>query len=313
MLRLPDRWVWDSWHADDGERLHLYFLQAPRALGDPELRHWNTTIGHAVSDDLRHWEVVGDALSPGPSGAWDDLAVWTGSVIAHGDHWLMFYTGCSRREDGLVQRIGGAVSHDLHNWEKLSDNPLLEADDRWYERLDRDRWHDEAWRDPWVFADANGDGFHALLTARVPHGPPGIAGVIGHAWSPDLLSWEVRPPLTQPSGFGQLEVPQVVGTARGHALLFSFDPHGLPPAGDGSQWPSSTYLAPAEGPLGPFDIDRAVSVGATDTYAGRLARDRDGQLHLVAFVNAGPDGFVGEVADPVPLDAIWPRRCDAGA
>ncbi|CAN5916720.1 hypothetical protein BH23ACT10_BH23ACT10_08690 [soil metagenome] len=140
---------------------------------------------------------------------------------------------------------------------------------------------------------------------------PGTAGVIGHAWSPDLLSWEVRRPLTEPSGFGQLEVPQVVSTARGRALVFSFDPRGLPSAGDGIQRRSSTDLAPARGPLGPFDIERAVPVGPTDTYAGRLARDRRGQLHLVAFVNAGPDGFVGELADPVPLDAIWPRRWDA--
>ena len=34
MLRLADDWVWDSWIADDGERYHLFFLKAPRALGD---------------------------------------------------------------------------------------------------------------------------------------------------------------------------------------------------------------------------------------------------------------------------------------
>src|SRR4051812_23371389 len=35
VLRLDDQWVWDSWVADDGELYHLFFLQAPRALGDP--------------------------------------------------------------------------------------------------------------------------------------------------------------------------------------------------------------------------------------------------------------------------------------
>lgn len=311
MLRLSDRWVWDSWHADDGERLHLFYLQAPKALGDANLRHWHATVGHAVSNDLRQWQVVADVLGPGPTGAWDDLAIWTGSVIAHDGRWHMFYTGCSTREDGLVQRIGAAVSDDLYHWEKLPSNPLFEADARWYERLDPDRWHDEAWRDPWVIGDADGDGFHALVTARVRRSPTWAAGVIGHAWSPDLRNWEVRPPLTGPTGLGQLEVPQVVRTERGHVLLFSFDPHGLPPAGNGVERRSSTYLAPAAGLLGPFAIDQAVPVGPPDTFAGRLVRNRDGALHLVAFVNGAPNAFVGDVADPVPLDAIWPRGCDA--
>ena len=33
MLRLEDRWVWDSWVVDDGERYHLFYLQAPRVTG----------------------------------------------------------------------------------------------------------------------------------------------------------------------------------------------------------------------------------------------------------------------------------------
>lgn len=305
-LRLPDRWVWDSWHAFDGDVAHLFYLQAPRALGDPDLRHWSATIGHAVSRDLRRWEVVDDALGPGPAGAWDDRAVWTGSVVADGDRWLLFYTGCANREGGLVQRIGAAVSSDLHHWEKLPGNPLIEADPRWYERRDPTRWHDEAWRDPWVFADPGGDGFHALITARVPHGAPWAAGVVGHAWSPDLERWAVRPPLSEPSGFGQLEVPQIADTERGPVLLFSYDPEGLPRDVGGPRRRSSTYLAPAAGPLGPYAFDRAVPIGPADTYAGRLVADRHGRLQLVAFVNSGPGGFVGEVADPVPLDEAWP-------
>ena len=40
-LRLPDKWVWDFWLARDGTDYHAFYLQAPRALGDPELRHLN--------------------------------------------------------------------------------------------------------------------------------------------------------------------------------------------------------------------------------------------------------------------------------
>jgi beta-fructofuranosidase len=71
-LRLPDKWVWDFWLAQDGPDYHIFYLQAPRLLGDPGLRHWNVSIGHAVSPDLRNWRVLPDALHPGSSGDWDD-------------------------------------------------------------------------------------------------------------------------------------------------------------------------------------------------------------------------------------------------
>ena len=112
MLRLPDRWLWDFWIAEDDAACHLFFLQAPR-VGDPDLRHWNTSVGHAVSTDLTYWQVVGDALTPSTEPAFDDLATWTGSVVRGDDGvWYLFYTGLSRADDGQVQRVGLATSRD---------------------------------------------------------------------------------------------------------------------------------------------------------------------------------------------------------
>ena len=65
MLRLDDSWVWDFWTADDGELYHLFFLHAPRALGNPDDRHYNASIGHAVSTDLHTWRRLDDALTRG--------------------------------------------------------------------------------------------------------------------------------------------------------------------------------------------------------------------------------------------------------
>ena len=61
-LSLADSWVWDFWFADDGERYHLFFLRASRALLDPDRRHRRASLGHAVSTDLRHWTLRADAL-----------------------------------------------------------------------------------------------------------------------------------------------------------------------------------------------------------------------------------------------------------
>ena len=83
---LPDRLLWDFWLAPrrPGEPYHLFYLQAPRDLPDPELRHWIASVGHAVSPDLVHWEERPTALTPGPPGRLDDRALWTGSIVERG-------------------------------------------------------------------------------------------------------------------------------------------------------------------------------------------------------------------------------------
>ena len=73
MLSLRDHWLWDFWIADDGTAYHLFFLKAPR-VGDPGQRHWNVRIGHAISADLLVWELLGDAIRPSSTAAFDDFA-----------------------------------------------------------------------------------------------------------------------------------------------------------------------------------------------------------------------------------------------
>ncbi len=213
MFSLPEAWVWDFWLVDDGQKYHLFFLYASRALGNPDHRHYRASVGHAISDDLTRWERVRDALVRSDAPAFDDLAIWTGSVVRHPDgNWIMFYTGATLTPAGNVQRIGSATSEDLLTWRRNPSNPLLQADPRWYETLADGMWPDEGFRDPWVFPDPEGNGWHMLITARANHGPADNRGVIGHAWSPDLQTWDLHPPLTDPGqGFAQLEVVQ---TAR---------------------------------------------------------------------------------------------------
>lgn len=65
-----------------------------RGCGDPDRRHDRAAIGYASSADLRRWELQPDALVHADPGAWDDLAVWTGSVARAPDGtWRLFYTG----------------------------------------------------------------------------------------------------------------------------------------------------------------------------------------------------------------------------
>jgi alditol oxidase len=309
VLRLPGDWVWDSWIADDGDLYHLFFLHAPRALVDPGLRHTAATVGHATSADLRQWEHVGEALGPGPEGAWDDLAVWTGSV-ARGDDgvWRMYYTALSSRGHGVRdQRIGLAESDDLMTWRRAGDRPLLEADPRWYRTLeDAGPAHpaSETWRDPFVLRDPSGDGWHMLITARDPVAPRLSDGVLGHARSADMRSWEVQPPLSEPSGFGQVEVPQVREVDGRAVLVFTCHPEEQSEAQKERFGLFSTWYVVGDSVLGPWDLDSARPfVDDPKLFAAPLVRDRDGHWAFVGFRNQEPEGILSfEIMDPIPVE-----------
>jgi beta-fructofuranosidase len=307
-LRLDDKWVWDFWLAQDGAHHHVYYLQAPRALADPELRHHNATVGHAVSANLTDWRVLPDALHPGPSGSWDDLAVWTGSVIAHDGLWYMLYTGISTAEAGLVQRIGLAVSSDLIQWRKHARNPVLEADPRWYETRSHTRSRQESWRDPYLVRFADDDRFHALITARVATGPDDGAGVIAHARSRDLLAWEVGPPITRPGEVAQAEVPQLARVEDGYRLLISChaeDHSQLRRERLGRPGETGTFALSSSSPLGPFEFPSRPVLPANDPigtgYAGKLVSLGPDDTRFMCFIVERDGEFVGELSDPLPV------------
>jgi len=302
---LPDHWVWDFWLADDGQEFHLFYLHAPKSLGDPELRHRNARFGHATSLDLSTWTDHGPIFGAGDEGDFDVTATWTGSVMRGPDGlWRMFYTGSVFPDASStnIETIGVATSPDLYTWTK-SAGPITTADPRWYETLGTSSWPEEAWRDPWVFADPSGGGWHMLVTARANHGPEDERGVIGHAFSHDLETWDVREPLSSiGSGFAHLEVPQVVTVDGRTLLLFSCDSPRLSERRLANGERGGVWVVEAESAAGPYDIDSASLLVGEHLYAGRLVQNREGEWMMLAFdmSNAAGD-FVGSVSDPLPV------------
>jgi beta-fructofuranosidase len=305
MHRLADRWIWDFWLARDGHDHHVFYLQAPRSLGHPELRHRAATIGHAVSTDLRAWTTLPDALVAGAPGSFDDLATWTGSVIRVDGGWMMFYTGISTAEDGRVQRVGAARSSDLVSWERVP-GLVLEADPRWYEKMSGPHGED-TWRDPWAFRDELTGRYHLFLTGCVNYGPPDGRGVIGHAWSDDLSRWTIGPPVSFPGEFLCLEVPQVEHIGGRYRLFFCAPGVAHSEARlarpEVSRQTGTHYLV-ADDLLGPYCLegDRFLlgdEVGRY--YAGRAVETRDGWAMLAWLLHDQDGNFVGELGDPMPL------------
>jgi beta-fructofuranosidase len=282
VLRSREDWIWDSWLADDGERFHLFSLRAPRALGDPDLRHTAARIGHASSLDLVRWDVHDDALRAAPSG-WDDLALWTGSV-ARGDDgvWRLYYTALNTEGRAVKdQRIGLAESRDLMTWRRVAGELVAPAPRP-----------SEAWRDPFVFRI--GAEWHMLITARDPAAPRLFDGVLAHARSDDMVRWSLAPPLTEPAGFGQLEVPQVRCVDGQWLLLFTCHPHE-----QGDPRPFCAWYVLGDGPLGPWDIGAARPFEDEPAlFAAQLVQRRDGSWALLGFL----DGGDFEVVDPIGVE-----------
>lgn len=304
MLELVDKWIWDSWYVFDGEKHHAFYLSASRALGDPNRRHRHPIVGHAISDDLKNWTVVTDALIVSDSPAFDSWTTWTGSVVKGDDgRWWMYYTGTSREDGGDIQSVGAAASDDLMTWEKISNEALVHADATWYELLDKTIWHDQAWRDPWVFK--RGDTWHMLITARSNHGDPKTRGVLGHATSKNMVDWEVQPPLSQPGqDFGQLEVFQYEVVDGVPILLFCCGWRELSAkrqAEIGEQ--DASYSLSVNEDFSNLDFAKAKPFLANPVYAARLVQSKDGTWNLIGFENMVNGEFVGRLSDPIPVTA----------
>lgn len=305
MLELSESWVWDSWIADDGETYHVFFLQAPRALEDPDRRHTAATIGLATSTDLQSWTYQGTVLRPEP-GSWDDLALWTGSVVRGDDaRWQMFYTAINTGgRDVRDQRIGWAESEDLRSWRRASDRSIVPVEPGWYKTLDDDPRLSETWRDPFVFRDPAGAGWHMYLCARATGTPRLQDGVLAHARSADLVTWDLGPPVTEPAGFGQIEVPQVRVIDGQHILVFTCHPDEQSQQQRDAFGYFCTWYVLGDSMLGPWDIASAQPFRDEPLlFAAPLVQRRDGGWSFVGFRNQEPQGILSfHIIDPVPVE-----------
>ena len=223
--------------------------------------------------------------------------------------WHLYYTGTSKADNGLIQRIGHATSTDLHNWTRVDGGFTLDLEGpnaHLYEVNHEGSWHDRAMRDPWVIKDPEGTGWLMYFTARAPDiAEANDAGCIGFATSPDGYAWTLQPPVFT-GGYGQLEVPQVFEknghwyclfcTAAGH-----FSAHQASIT-DGGPVTGNHYLI-GDGPRGPWRIAPGFLDGDLPCrrYAARIV-DTGTELLILGFADK-QDGvpFVGHVMDPDPV------------
>lgn len=154
-------------------RYHLFYQYNPGGAFHGDI-HW----GHAVSDDLVHWQDQPVALRPTPGGL-DEGGCWSGCIVNNEGRPTLFYTAVH------PQVVCMATGDDeLVRWRRSEANPLIErppAD------IDAgDPWH---FRDPYVWKE--GETWYLIIGTQVI----GKGGAILLYRSDDLLSWEYVGPL----------------------------------------------------------------------------------------------------------------------
>jgi beta-fructofuranosidase len=291
------KWLWDSWFVVNKDKYHVFYLQSKK-FKNSERRHDYSSIGHAVSKDLKSWEEIGLALGKGEKDSWDDLALWTGSVIKKDGRWYMFYTGRGKK-DRLVQKIGLAISDDLVSWEKV-DNFVLEVDGRYYQKDFgiNNLGKIGAWRDPFVFR--KGKKYYMTLSARARGKDKEYNGCIGLAVSEDLINWKIRKPIFSPGLYDEMEVNQVIYRGGFYYLFFGVAFDNLYSVENSKRKSSKGlhcyYSKRLRGPYSPVNGNGVVVDGADKIYDIRLVK-KGREYYGIGWLNRDDNGkFVGKLS-----------------
>lgn len=277
------QYVWDPWCVEaPGGKIHLYHLQVPR---DDAGNGQRNQLGHAVSDDLIHWQECEPAFAPNPEDPDDDCQPWTGSTVWNdGKAWL-FYTMRGSRTKCGQQAIGLAVSEDGYRFKRVA-TPLLMPDPKLFSTLDAPVRGTLDCRDFNVIKAPDRPGWYGYFATR-RQGPKELVptSVIAGCYSEDLIHWGEQKTIFQPRNCACVEVPSVFFFAGKWYLtaltgLFYGNFHSF---GD-KNIRNGTIYAVSDNPMGPFfepqDNTLIGTMHAAAPLAGRAFQWR-GQMYWI--------------------------------
>lgn len=215
------------------------------------------------------WQELQPAISPGPDHV-DADGCWTGSVIARGGGYYLFYTG-HRAGAPNPQTICLATSEDLISFSKDPRNPLL---------LPPRSCEPNDWRDPYVFFNEDEGRYWMIIAARLAEGPRWTRGALMLATSADLVDWQMEAdPLYVPGDTYCPECPELWTLNGLWYLVYSrFSER------------AGTIYRVADSPRGPFRVPQDDELGGRRWYAAKSAPSADEQRRL----------FFGWVHDQAP-------------
>lgn len=304
------KYLWNTWFFNNESDYHLFYLQIDRAT-NPRLRSkLPTSIGHAISKDLINWQELPQALTPSPIGsAWDDYALWSGSVIKKDTTYYLYYTGKNAQpEYSNTQKICLATSPDLSNWKKHSQNPILETDARYYDAsgLIFKGGTIGAWRDPFVFKDPHSEKRYMTISARDKALTSQFDACVALAYSHDLVQWEVLPPIFSPGIFSEINLTQVIYHQDRYYLFFTTSTRSnKSPTARKNDALDGLYCYYSKNLLGGYQPVNGNGIVFDTSRAGydiHVFPHRDNEFIGVGWLDTDKTGqFIGKVAKPIKL------------
>ena len=164
-LSPPANWLNDPNGLIEHEgRYHVFYQYNP---GGPfhDAIHW----GHAVSDDLLHWEDRPVALAPDPDGP-DRDGCWSGCTVIDTDGTpTLLYTGGRGRDQ--LPCLATTDDPGLDSWEKHAGNPVIESAPEGLDVYETADWAAE-FRDHNVWRE-NGVWYHLIGSGVTGDGDSG--------------------------------------------------------------------------------------------------------------------------------------------
>jgi predicted GH43/DUF377 family glycosyl hydrolase len=227
LYRPPEpRSLWGFWIIEWQGACHIFYDEDIDA--DYNLLSWQKNhdhIGHAVSEDLIHWDHLPSICAKGAPGEWNDMAqgggVKTGCIVRHEDR---FYLFAGAAKDG-VQVIGLWLSEDLVEWHQHPENPILRPAGPYYLDAPMKDRSMVGWRDPGILYSREDGCYHIVLCAQLSDKDSQhyLGTTIGHVRSKDLVNWEYLPPVETPDladRFYQIEEPEIIQIENRYYLVF---------------------------------------------------------------------------------------------
>lgn len=324
MYRPKGMIIWDAWHFAWNDEVHSIHIQLPSQGSTREAR-LSGSLGHSVTRDLVSWRELPVALYRGAPGDYDDADLWTGSVVESAGMLYLFYTARSSSEGDQVNRIALATSSDGLHWKKWKDNPIFEADERWYATAKNPlKLHGHGhpivdMRDLSVVRDPHGEGWWGFFFARKHARTNAGSSVVGLCHSHDLIHWEQLPPCFEPEGLACAEVPEVFFLhGKWYMLCLTGNNYGQRGGLSDALVRVATIYAVADDVCGPYRMlaDHNIVIGAV-AHQGYCAKTVEWQGRRVMFYTQSEYGADkttwghGSISMPVLLDADEAGRLHA--
>lgn len=247
------------------EKYHFFYQYNPYD-SFWESMHW----GHAVSNDLLHWDYLPVALAP--SHEYDNHpqgGCFSGSAIEYNGRLYLFYTSAANKGGGVIQNQSMAYSDDGITFYKSIKNPIIINPPKGYDRAN--------FRDPKVWK--HGDFFYMVVSGKKDN----LAQALLYK-SENLEEWEFFNVLAESRGeLGYMwECPDFfpIKSTQGEKYVLTFSPMGV------KERTSLYLIGDMNYETGKFNYSTIQSIDwGLDYYAPQSFLDKNGRRIMVAWAN----------------------------